>query len=122
MPSVVNIDETLEGHPPRTNFHIIRLDDKYTVRVAEIVDRFPWHRHTNGDEGWLVWSGKMRIDIEGGGSVTLGRGDTTVIPRGVRHSPICLEEGTRVVVFNVVGFDHEFVEADPDVGTFKEVG
>lgn len=119
-PTVVNIDEVLADHPPRTNFNVIRLDDRYNVRIARVVGRFPWHKHLNGDEGWLIWRGRLRIEIENGDAVELGPGDFTTIPKGLRHSPVSMEEGTTVVVFNVKDFQHEFVEEAPDVGDFVE--
>lgn len=119
-PEVKNIESILEGHPPRTNFNVIRLDDRYNVRIARVTGRFPWHRHLNGDEGWLIWEGGLRIDFEDGDSITLRRGDCATVPNGVRHSPVCLEEGTTVVVFNVKDFQHEFVDAEPELGDFVE--
>lgn len=119
-PQKFNIEDRLAGHPPRTNFNVIQLDGKYNVRIAAVTGRFPWHHHTNGDEGWLVWKGRLRIDVEGGKSVILGPGDGTMIPKGVKHSPLCVEEGTVVVVFNVDNFQHQFVEERPDLGDFSE--
>ncbi len=120
LPQVFNIEATLEGHPPRTNFNVIRLDDSYNVRIAQVTGQFPWHRHLNGDEGWLIWKGRLRIDFEGGDYVELGPGDFTKVPVGVRHSPTCVEDGTIVVVFNIKDFQHEFVDVDPEVGDFVE--
>lgn len=118
LPAVTNIYDKLAGHPPRTNFNVIRLDDKYNIRIAEVTGRFPWHQHPGGDEGWLVWRGRLRIDLEGSRSVLLGPGDITCVPKGTPHSPVCLEEGTVVVVFNATDFEHEFVEDQPAVGAF----
>lgn len=115
-----NIDDVLAGHPPRTNFNVIRLDDRYHVRIARVSGRFPWHRHPNGDEGWLVWKGRLRMDLEGNGSVELGAGEGLRIPKGMAHSPMCLEEGTVVVIFNANEFRHEFLEQKPNLGGFTE--
>ena len=59
-----NVMKTLEGHPPRTNFNVFRLDGKYNLRIAEVTGRFPWHCHTNGDEGWLILKGGLQIDVD----------------------------------------------------------
>lgn len=115
-----NVMETLEGHPPRTNFNVFRLDDKYNLRIARVEGRFPWHRHTNGDEGWLVLSGRLRIDVEGAESQDLKQFEGTMIPMGMVHSPIALEEDTVVAVFNVDNFAHEYAEEDPELGAFGE--
>lgn len=119
-PTKFNILDVLDGHPPRTNFNVIQLDGAYNVRIAEVTGRFPWHEHTNGDEGWLIWRGGLRIDVEGGKVIELRAGEGTTIRQGVKHSPLALEEGTIVVVFNVRGFQHRFVEATPDLGDFAE--
>lgn len=115
-----NVIDTLAGHPPRTNFNVFRLDGKYNLRLARVEGRFPWHRHTNGDEGWLVIKGRLRIDVEGAEAQDLGPLEGTMIPKGMVHSPIALEEDTVVAVFNIDGFEHEYVDEKPDVGTFGE--
>jgi len=117
---VFNVLDKLEGHPPRTNFNVFRLDGKYNLRIARVEGRFPWHRHTNGDEGWLILKGRLRIDVEGGPSLEMGPLEGTMIPKGLVHSPLALEEDTVVAVFNVDGFQHEFRDAKPDLGAFSE--
>jgi len=116
-----NVMKTLEGHPPRTNFNVFRLDEKYNLRIARVEGRFPWHRHTNGDEGWLVLSGRLRIDVKGAESHDLGPLEGTMIPMGMVHSPIALEDDTVVAVFNVDKFAHEYVDEHPEVGAFDEM-
>lgn len=115
-----NVIDTLAGHPPRTNFNVFRLDGKYNLRIARVEGRFPWHRHTNGDEGWLVLKGRLRIDVEGAEAQELGPLEGTMIPMGMVHSPIALEEDTVVAVFNIDGFQHEYVDQKPDLGAFGE--
>jgi len=94
-----DIERLLAPHPPRTNLYVAHLDGRYGVRIATIVGTFPAHRHPNGDEGWFVYRGRMRIDSEIG-SAELGAGEGTVVPAGTRHSPTALEPGTMVLVFN----------------------
>ena len=115
-----SIEGTLAGQPPRKNFNVIQLDGKYNLRIARIAGRFPWHRHTNGDEGWLVWQGRFRIDLEDGRSIEMAAGEGTRIPMGMRHSPVALEDDTIVLCFNVANFQHEFVDESPDLGGFSE--
>ncbi|UJQ94706.1 cupin domain-containing protein [Mariluticola halotolerans] len=115
-----NVIDTLAGHPPRTNFNMFRLDGAYNMRIARVEGRFPWHRHTNGDEGWLVLKGRLRIDVEGEESQEMGALEGTMIPKGLVHSPIALEEDTVVAVFNIDKFAHEYVEPEPDLQAFNE--
>jgi mannose-6-phosphate isomerase-like protein (cupin superfamily) len=79
---------------------VANLDGQYGVRAATIAGTFPRHRHPNGDEGWFVYRGRMRIESDLG-IAELGPGQGTVVPAGTRHSPTALEPGTIVLVFNV---------------------
>jgi mannose-6-phosphate isomerase-like protein (cupin superfamily) len=115
----VNLEELLGPHGPRKNFNIIKLDDdNYAVRVAKIHGRFPWHSHPHGDEGWLVWDGHMTIDTENG-SVELKKGDFTVIPKGIKHSPIAHIDNTIVVIFNLTQLGMDLVDENIDLGQFE---
>jgi mannose-6-phosphate isomerase-like protein (cupin superfamily) len=98
-----SIEELVAPHAARTNFNVAVVDGRYAMRIARIEGPFPRHFHPNGDEGWFVYRGRMRIDSELG-AVELGPGEGTLIPQGVKHSPTALEEGTLVLVINVRGF------------------
>lgn len=115
----VNLLKLLENQPPRANFHVIEIDQQYTVRVARTAGRFPWHYHPNGDEGWFVFEGRLRIEMENG-AVELERGDFTAIPRGVRHSPEALVAGTTVIIFNLRELGMVLDEPGADLGGYRE--
>ncbi len=114
-----NLLDLLEGQPPRTNFHVMRIDERYSVRMAKVTGRFPWHFHPNGDEGWFVFEGRLRIDSEAG-SVELSKGDFTVVPRGVRHSPEALAPDTAVIIFNLRDLGMVLDDPEADLGGFRE--
>ena len=111
--------ELLAPHPPRVNFHVMRVDGSYSVRVAKIIGRFPWHFHPNGDEGWFVFEGRLRVDTEAG-SVELGQGDFTVIRRGLRHSPEALVPDTKVIIFSLHDLGMVLDNPSADTGGFQE--
>jgi mannose-6-phosphate isomerase-like protein (cupin superfamily) len=117
LPAVVNVDKLLAPHPPRQNFNIINVDSDYAVRVARVEGRFPWHYHPNGDEGWLVWRGRLQIDTAAG-SISLGPGDFSTIPAGLRHSPLALEPGTTVIIFNRKELGLVLDDPQADLGGF----
>lgn len=119
QPKKTNLLELLAPHPPRTNFHVIAVDQEYTVRVAKTAGRFPWHFHPHGDEGWFIFEGRLRIDTEAG-PIELARGDFTVIPQGARHSPEALVPNTVVLIFNKRRLGMILDDPEVDLGGFQE--
>jgi mannose-6-phosphate isomerase-like protein (cupin superfamily) len=118
-PTKINLLELLAPHPPRTNFHVIEVDKDHTVRVAKTIGRFPWHSHPNGDEGWFIFEGRLGIHTTDG-MLELNRGDFTVIPRGMRHSPEALVPNTVVIIFNRRDLGMILEDPSVDLGGFQE--
>lgn len=67
------------------------------VRVSKLLGDFVWHRHEHEDELFLVWSGRLEIELRDR-TVTLGPGELFVVPRGVEHRPVA-RELVEVVLF-----------------------
>jgi mannose-6-phosphate isomerase-like protein (cupin superfamily) len=68
------------------------------VRLGVLHGEYHWHSHEEEDEFFLVVSGMLEIELEGGGSVKLGDQQGYVVPRGKKHRPIA---ETRTVVLMV---------------------
>ncbi len=66
------------------------VDDAY-VKVAKVHGSLAWHHHEHEDELFYVLEGRLRIEMEDG-SVDLDEGDLFVVPKGVRHHPVAVEE------------------------------
>lgn len=58
----------------------------YQFKLVKIEGDFVWHAHADTDETFVVLDGRLRIDFRDG-SITLGRGEMYVVPRGVEHKP-----------------------------------
>ncbi len=54
------------------------------VRVVKVQGVFPWHRHADAEEMFLVWKGEFRVEFRDR-VVTLKPGELFVVPRGVEH-------------------------------------
>ncbi len=65
----------------------------YDVRVVKVLGEFTRHRHPETDEFFLVLSGALAIRMDEG-DVTLGPGDTDVVPRGRPHQTYAANEAT----------------------------
>lgn len=76
-----------------------RVNDQY-IKVAKLKGEFVWHAHEGEDELFLVIRGQLRIQFDAG-EVTAEPGQFIVVPKGVRHNPVCDEECWIVLVETV---------------------
>lgn len=61
------------------------------VKLVKIQGEFVWHHHDDADELFLVLAGRLRMELRDG-TVELGPGEMIVVPRGVEHRPVAVEE------------------------------
>jgi mannose-6-phosphate isomerase-like protein (cupin superfamily) len=54
------------------------------VKVVKVQGVFPWHRHADAEEMFLVWRGRFRVEYRDR-VVDMGPGEMCVVPRGVEH-------------------------------------
>ena len=66
------------------------VDDAY-IKVAKVHGSLAWHSHETEDELFFVLKGRLRIEMEER-SVELAVGELFVVPKGVRHNPVAVEE------------------------------
>jgi len=67
------------------------------VRIVKLKGEFPWHRHLEAEEMFLVWKGEMEVEFRDGARA-LRAGEFLVVPRGVEHRTRATEEA-EVLVF-----------------------
>ena len=67
------------------------------VKVVKVQGEFPWHRHTDAEEMFLVWRGRFRVEYRDR-VVDMGPGEMCVVPRGVEHRTAADEEA-EVLIF-----------------------
>ncbi len=83
----MNIDELIKGiKQPWRPIEVIRVNDQ-VIRLAMFKGSYPMHKHSNEDELFFVYKGKIVIQIENESKVVLKQGDMVVIPKGMKHSP-----------------------------------
>jgi mannose-6-phosphate isomerase-like protein (cupin superfamily) len=96
-PAVRNLDAVLASIPQPWSPRTVAVVNDYDVRVARAEGEFSAHRHLETDEFFLVLSGRLTIVLDDG-EVTLEKGDTYVVARGVRHQPRAAS-GTTLLLF-----------------------
>ena len=71
------------------------------IKLVKFRGEFPWHRHPNEDEMFLVIQGRFRMDLQDG-PIELSEGEFLIIPRGTEHRPVA-ESEVSVMLFEPVG-------------------
>ena len=94
---VRNLDKVLAAITGHWQPHRLTSVNDYDVKVAKVQGEFVWHTHPDTDELFLVVAGELVIQLRDG-DVTLGPGDTYVVPRGVEHCPKAEQETSIVMV------------------------
>ena len=55
------------------------------LRLAVMTGEYPWHRHPDADELFLIVEGRLEIDLAGGPTLSLDPWQCVVVPRGTVH-------------------------------------
>jgi mannose-6-phosphate isomerase-like protein (cupin superfamily) len=61
------------------------------VKLVKFQGEFLWHHHESEDELFLVVQGRFRMDFRDR-QVWLEEGEFLIVPRGIEHRPVALEE------------------------------
>ncbi len=75
---------------------IAELND-YQFKLVKFIGEFVWHRHEDTDEAFMVVDGEMEIGFRDG-TVTVGKGEIFVVPRGVEHITRARQECSALVI------------------------
>lgn len=62
------------------------------VLLTKLQGEFVWHRHDQEDEMFLVVKGNLLIRLRDQADLALKEGEFVIIPRGVEHQPVALDE------------------------------
>lgn len=89
--SSINLQEKLAKFTEHWKPKIVASFNDYRIKVVKIQGEFVWHTHSETDELFLVLNGSMDIFLQDG-KVTLKVGEMFVVPKGVEHKPVALEE------------------------------
>jgi mannose-6-phosphate isomerase-like protein (cupin superfamily) len=71
------------------------------VKLAKLKGEFVWHHHADEDELFMVLNGRLLIQFRDH-DVTLEEGEMLIIPRGLEHRPVAVEE-VAILLFEPAG-------------------
>jgi mannose-6-phosphate isomerase-like protein (cupin superfamily) len=100
--------ETAAVTEPYRNTVINRVNDS-CLRLSVFEEVYRWHYHPTSDELFVVLSGCLAIDLEGGRELRLQPGQCVTIPAGVRHRTRALGR-TSNLCFEKLGAQTVFVD------------
>jgi len=61
------------------------------IKLAKVEGPFIWHKHEIEDELFLIVKGTLNIEFRDR-TVILNEGEFLIVPRGVEHRPVAVEE------------------------------
>jgi mannose-6-phosphate isomerase-like protein (cupin superfamily) len=86
MLRLIDIPDEIASNPPWFNQTLTTVNDA-VVRLGIFEGEFPWHKHVEQDEFFLVLEGEMFLDVEGRDTVHLRQHEGLTVPKGTMHRP-----------------------------------
>jgi|SRR5580700_1041951 mannose-6-phosphate isomerase-like protein (cupin superfamily) len=84
--TVIDVPAEVAAHEPWFNRTLTEVNDA-VVRLGIFKGEFPWHKHDDQDEFFLVLEGEIFMDTETNGSLRLQRNQGITVPKGTMHRP-----------------------------------
>ena len=91
MPTAISLTDKLSKFSEHWSPKIVTTFNGHDVMVVKVKGEFVWHSHPETDDFFLVLKGHLTIQLRDG-AVQLGPGDLYVVPKGVEHRPVAIEE------------------------------
>ena len=87
----INLDQKLSLFSDHWNPRIVGELNGQHVKLVKLKGEFVWHHHDHEDELFYVVKGKLRMEFRDK-IVEIEPGEMIVVPRGVEHKPVAVEE------------------------------
>jgi mannose-6-phosphate isomerase-like protein (cupin superfamily) len=97
----ISLDEKFGLFSEHWRPKVIAAVNGQEIKIVKVKGEFPWHRHENEDEFFMVWKGRFRVEFRDR-AVEMGPGECVVVPRGVEHRT-CADEEAEILCFEPVG-------------------
>lgn len=94
----VNLKEKLSLFSSHWDPQVVADYNGNDIMVVKFQGEFPFHKHDDSDDFFLVIEGEVTLDIEGGDSVVMGPGELCVVPKGVVHRPRAVTEAKVLLI------------------------
>ncbi|WP_305989143.1 cupin domain-containing protein [Roseibium sp. MMSF_3544] len=88
----ISLSDKLAQFSSHWDPHVVSDYNDNDVMVVKFKGEFPFHKHDDTDDFFLVLEGEMFMDIENEPSQIVKAGELFVVPKGVVHRPRSEEE------------------------------
>jgi len=82
----INLADKLAQFSTHWNPHVIADYNNNDIMVVRFQGAFPFHKHDDTDDFFLVLEGEMTMDLDGEGH-RVQCGEIFIVPKGVTHRP-----------------------------------
>jgi quercetin dioxygenase-like cupin family protein len=93
----INIAEKFARFSEQWQPKIVAQLNGQEIKLVKVQGTFPWHRHDEAEEMFLVWRGQFRVEFRDS-IVELAPGELLVVPRGVEHRTAADEEAEVILL------------------------
>ena len=94
----VNLSEKLALFDTHWDPKIVAQYNNNDVMVVKFAGEFPFHKHDDTDDFFLIIEGEVTLDIEGQDSLVMGPGELCVIPKNAVHRPRATSEAKVLLI------------------------
>ena len=84
MREKISVDESCKRVDQAWRPRVIAALNGQEVKLIRAKGAFPWHRHDDADEFFLVWKGRFSVEFRDR-RVDMTEGECVLVPRGVEH-------------------------------------
>ena len=83
----INLAEKLALFDTHWDPKVVAQYNDNDVMVVKFQGEFPFHKHDDTDDFFLVLDGEVTMDVADAPSVTFGVGELVIVPKGITHRP-----------------------------------
>lgn len=98
IPQTVNLQEKFDAFTDHWSPKIIGELNGQHVKAVKVSGEFVWHSHDHEDELFMVTRGTLLMRFRDG-EQRVGVGEFIIVPRGVEHLPVALDDEVWMVLF-----------------------
>jgi mannose-6-phosphate isomerase-like protein (cupin superfamily) len=94
----INLAEKLALFATHWDPKVIARYNNNDIMVVKFAGEFPYHKHDDTDDFFLVIEGQVTMDYQASPPVTFGPGEIVIVPKGVVHRPRALTEAKVLLI------------------------